>query len=345
MNKNKYISLAIALAAVASLAIAIPVFAQTPPAGGRGGRFGGGMGNRGGMPAVVGTVSAINGDSITVSGKQGFNSTAAATTYTVDATNATVTKNNTAGTISSIAVGDTIAVQGTVSGTNVTATNIRDGVMMGGNGQRGGMGIGGTVSAINGTSLTVTGKGRPAAGSTTATTVTYTVDASSATVTKNGAASSVPDIAVGDTIMVQGTVSGTSVTAKTIRDGVVPQGQGQPAIQGNGQPVVAGSVTAISGNVITITNKSNVTYTIDATNAKFSVNGVTNPTILNVTTGDNLMIQGTVNGTSVTASSVIDQKASANANQNNSAGKPKAQSGIGGFFGGIGNFFKHLFGF
>ena len=215
---------------------------------------------------------------------------------------------------------------------------------MGGNGARVGMGIGGTVSAINGTSLTVTGKGRPVAGSTAATTVTYTVDASSATVTKNGAVSSVSGIAVGDTVMVQGTISGTSVTAKTIRDGV-SQDKGQPEIQGNGQPVVAGSVITINGNIITITNKSNVTYTVDTANSKFVISGINSPTISNISVGDNLVIQGTTNGTSVTASSVIDQKASAKGNQNSSDNKPKSQAGSGGFFGGVGNFFKHLFGF
>ena len=190
-----------------------------------------------------------------------------------------------------------------------------------------GRGVVGTVSAINGTTLTVTGKSR-----STTTPPTYTVDASNATVTKNNSASTVSAIAVGDTIMVQGTVSGTSVTAKTIRDGVVPQTQ--PAIQGNGQPVVAGAVTGISGSTITITNKSNVTYTVDATSAKFVVTGVTNPTISNVATGDNLVVQGTVNGNSVTASSVIDQKV---------AQKPAGF--MGGMMNGIGNFFKHLFGF
>ena len=40
----------------------------------------------------------------------------------------TVTKNNTASSVASIAVGDTVMVQGTVSGTNVTATTIRDGI-------------------------------------------------------------------------------------------------------------------------------------------------------------------------------------------------------------------------
>ncbi len=51
------------------------------------------------------------------------------TTYTVDATNATITKNNVAGNISSIAVGDTIMAQGTLTGTNLVATTMRDGVM------------------------------------------------------------------------------------------------------------------------------------------------------------------------------------------------------------------------
>jgi len=83
-------------------------------------------------PAVMGIVSAISGNTLTVSGKQGFGSTATTTTYTVDATNAKITKNNTTGTIASIAVGDTVMVQGTISGTNVTATIIRDGKMLSG---------------------------------------------------------------------------------------------------------------------------------------------------------------------------------------------------------------------
>jgi len=72
---------------------------------------------------------------------------------------------------------------------------------------------------------------------------TYTVDASSATVLKGDvtgkpAASTFSAVAVGDTVMVDGTVSGTSVTAKMIIDGPMPKigdhGQGQaPADAGN----------------------------------------------------------------------------------------------------------------
>ncbi|MDB5195461.1 MAG: hypothetical protein JWO84_645 [Parcubacteria group bacterium] len=48
---------------------------------------------------------------------------------------------------------------------------------------------------------------------------TYTVDASSATVTKAGASASLASIAVGDKIFVKGTVAGTNVTATSISYG------------------------------------------------------------------------------------------------------------------------------
>lgn len=207
-------------------------------------------------------------------------------------------------------------------------------------------GVFGTVASVSGTTLTVTSKPHPTmpgAGSVAA--VTYTVDASNATVMKNGTASTLSAVAVGDTVMIQGTVSGTSVTATTIRDGLVPMGtrpQGggtsTPIITGNGEPVVAGSVTAISGSTLTITNKSNVTYTVDATNATID-KGNAKSTLASVAVGDNVVVQGTVNGTSVTASSVIDSGTAAST----TSGSKKP--GVMGFFAGIGGFFAHLFGF
>ncbi|MCX6723707.1 MAG: DUF5666 domain-containing protein [Candidatus Staskawiczbacteria bacterium] len=192
----------------------------------------------------------------------------------------------------------------------------------------------GTVSVINGTTITMTGKAKKT-NDVAGTATTYTVNASSAKVIKNGASSSISSIAVGDTIVVQGTVSGTNIVAKTIRDGAP-----QPAIKGNGQPVVAGKVTSISGSTITIANNSNVTYTIDASNAKFIVSGITGPTLSNIAVGDSVLVQGNVNGTSVVASSVIDQKAKVN---NTGTGNNKKSQP--GFMGGIANFFKNLFGF
>ncbi len=229
-------------------------------------------------------------------------------------------------------------------------------------GKSGGMmmgqhGILGTVASINGTTLTVTTKARPmrAPENSTTTTpvpatpapITYTVDASKATVMKAGSASAVSNIAAGDTIMVMGTTSGTTVTASRIMDGFVmgarPAGtedMQNSVITGNGEPVVAGSVTAISGNTITITNKSNVTYTVDATNAKVE-KGNAASAISNVAVGDMIVAQGTVNGNSVTASSVLDQGATPTTPAN---GQP-APAAHKGFFGAIGGFFSHLFGF
>jgi hypothetical protein len=221
-------------------------------------------------------------------------------------------------------------------------------------------GVVGTVSANDGSTLTITVKkfSKPVTGVTTPvapTTVTYTITTTGATtVTKAGVASTVSGIAVGDTVAVQGTITGTTVAATSIRDGVMKRGgqggnSGKGAgmgsnansaanlVAGNGQPIVGGAVAAISGNTLTVTNKSNITYVVDATSAKF-LQGSTTISISNVNVGDTVIVQGTVNGTNVTASTVIDQTKPAGTTTTN-PGKHF------GFFGGIGNFFAHLFGF
>lgn len=237
-------------------------------------------------------------------------------------------------------------------------------------GMRGGMppGIFGTVTAIDGDTLSVTAMTRPFMGATStpsgATTTVYTVDATNATVYKGSATTTVPvsSISVNDKVMVQGTVSGTDVTATTIRDGVMGPamgrsgawgGKGGPGyssstapvspIQGNGEPVVGGSITAVSGDTLTVTNASNVTYTIDVSSATIVKDG-TSTAVTNLDIGDNVIVQGAVSGTSVTASSVIDQGAKP-ANASSSASKGGFGAGFGGFFGAIGGFFAHLFGF
>jgi hypothetical protein len=206
-----------------------------------------------------------------------------------------------------------------------------------------GRGTFGTVAAVAGDTLTVTSRvGK------NGTTTTYTVDATNATVIKNGSSSSVSAIGVGDTIMVSGTVSGTSITATLIRDGM-PQGglkmrtPAQSPLKGNGEPVIGGAVTAINGTTLTVTNKSNVTYMVDASAATIVKDNATS-SLSTINTGDNVIVQGAVNGTSVTASSVDDQGGAApsmstSTPQNGSAGPHK------GIFGAIGGFFSHLFGF
>ena len=254
-------------------------------------------------------------------------------------------------------------------------------------GMRGGMtpGIFGTVSTISGDTLTVTATARPMRpmpeqASTSANMpsvvagTAYTVDATNATVYKAGATTTVSSIAQGDTVFVQGSVTGTSVAATVIRDGVtgmmgrgkgfgggrgasstMPRPSSTPIIQGNGEPVIGGAITAISGTTLTVTNASNVTYTIDAASSTVVVKGVSS-TLASVAVGDTILVQGVVNGNSVTASSIIDQGIKGANASSTAASSSKLHGGfggfsasigahLGGFFGSIGGFFQHLFGF
>jgi len=91
-------------------------------------------------------------------------------------------------------------------------------------------------------------------------------------------------------------------------------------------------------------NLGNISYSVNAASTTISKNGAL-ATISSIAVGDYIVVQGTVNGSSVTASSIIDQvntTPSSNGNGNNGNGKA---IGHMNFFGSIGNFFKNLFGF
>jgi len=209
----------------------------------------------------------------------------------------------------------------------------------------------GLVTAVSGNTVTINGH---QGYSTTTATVVYTVDATNATVRKGNATSSVSNIAIGDRVAVQGTVSGTSVVATSIIDGFIPmmgdnrgpRASSTPPFTGNGEPIVAGTISAINGNNLTITTASDLTYTVDATNAKI-LQGSSTVALSSVTVGEKVVVQGVVNGTSVTASTIIDQRGPVNGRPNDMMdnGQNRDQGQRFGFFGGIGNFFKHLFGF
>lgn len=272
-------------------------------------------------PTAIGTVASINGNAITLTGKN-------STTYSVDATNATVTKftpgiSGTKGTsatitVAQIQVGDNLVVQGTASGNSVTATKITDGTMGGRfSGKRTNFpmpAVIGTVSAISSNTITVAGKNG----------TVYSVDATNATVTKftAGAAGSKPTratisisgIAVGDNVIVTGTVSGKSITATKIMDGTFPTGGfGNKTTK----PAAMGTVSSVSGNTITLTGKNSAVTTVDASNAtitKFTpgtagAKGTSATiTISQIQVGDNLVVQGTTTGSSVVATKIMDGK-------------------------------------
>ena len=68
---------------------------------------------------------------------------------------------------------------------------------------------------------------------------------------------------------------------------------------------IAGSVTAINGDTISVTAKNNTVYSVDATNAKMTEAGAAT-TISNIQVGDTLTVRGTISGTSVSATNIVD---------------------------------------
>ena len=233
----------------------------------------------------------------------------------------------------------------------------------------------GTVSAVSGNTITVTskqrkvglgiGKNKPEAGVSSTTTtppaiVTYTVDATNSKIMKNGVAGTISSILVGDVVIAQGKITGTNVVATTIRDGQMmnrpeQQGQGDTStpsqglsqIIGNGQPLVIGKVVSVSGSTINITNNSNVNYSVDTTSAKIIQGSNDSATISDINVGDMVIIQGTISGNSVAASTVIDRAAKP-AGENsgvNSQNGPNPQASHPGIFGKVGQFLSHMFGF
>jgi hypothetical protein len=150
-----------------------------------------------------GNITAINGNTITMTEE----ANEGGASYTVDASNAAIMNNGSPGTISDLKAGDKVFVQGTVSGTNVAATSISLGKGKGmGHAPLGGDG---NITAINDNTITMTEEANEGGAS-------YTIDASKANVTNNGAQASVSDLKVGDKIFVQGTTNGNNVTATSI---------------------------------------------------------------------------------------------------------------------------------
>ena len=235
-------------------------------------------------------------------------------------------------------------------------------------GMMGGKGMGmhrptvaGTVTAISGNTVTISSipmGPRTSSTTTTATPVTYTIDVTNAKVDKDRTASTVASVAVGNFVAAEGTLTGTNVvaTALHINDKVPMMGNrgergaanGTPGAEGampegNGQPVIGGMVTAVNGNSVTITNKSNVAYTLDITSAKVTKLGQTG-TAASVVVGDAVTAQGTINGTTVTAATLMDHGVPPTTT-GTTTGTTGTQTEHKGFFGKIGGFFGHLFGF
>ncbi len=189
--------------------------------------------------SIIGTVSSISGNKITISGKTGFGTSTTASVFTVDVTSAKILRNNATSTISSITKGDLILVQGTTNGTNIVATIVRDdfrpglGIANGNkNGQKNNTNqiqgnkqpvVMGTVSMINGSTIIITNNNN----------VQYTIDVTNAKILKNNATTTILGIAKGDSVFVQGTINGTS----SITASMVFVAQNKLANQAENQPI------------------------------------------------------------------------------------------------------------
>ncbi len=159
--------------------------------------------------------------------------------------------------------------------------------------------VGGTISAINGTVITVTGNERHAG--------TFTVETSGATFTKAGATASLSSFAVGEYVRAEGTLNGTNVTATTVSDapgmGMGKGGHGMGGRHGKG-PGVMGQVSAVNGSTITVTSMDGTSYTVDAASAK--VQRFVTGSLSDIAVGDRIGVHGTVSGTTITATNIMD---------------------------------------
>lgn len=142
-------------------------------------------------------------------------------------------------------------------------------------------GIGGDVSAITATSITVT--------DLAGTTSTYAIDAST-TVTKNGQSAVAADIATGDNVHIA--VSAADATIASRID-IVPAG-------------IAGKVATINGDVLTISGPNGTTDSVVVSSTTLYKKGGASASLSDISVGTVIFAQGsfgssatTVNATTV----------------------------------------------
>ncbi len=186
-------------------------------------------------PTIDGTVHSVSGSTLVIVDQQGF-------WRTVDvAADATVTRGGQASSLSAVKVGDHVRAAGTIASDNTTldATSVQIQLPH----------VGGQVTSVTGTTITVTGPGG----------TTWTIDTTAPTTftTASGpgstTASSLSAVTSGSFVDAAGTLQGTTLTATsvTVRTGTAgfagPRGRGGPSGFGPGPmggPGASGSGSA-----------------------------------------------------------------------------------------------------
>jgi hypothetical protein len=139
------------------------------------------------------------------------------------------------------------------------------------------------------------------------TTTTTTVDVTGPVTYKEWGVTdpSFSNLASGDFVIVTGTTSGTTVTPTSIIIMVPRPAPTPPAALGKVTTITPGATTGTG--TLTITGLKGTTWTIEVTGSTtFTENGVTTPppSFASLTTSDFVSVQGTVSGTTVSATSI-----------------------------------------
>jgi len=230
-----------------------------------------------------GQVTALTSTSITVQNPGG------STTYTIGS-GTTVTKDDVAASFADLAVGQHVdIVVATTSATTAATIDIDTRPPARGHGP------GGIVTALSATSITVKDP--------SGTSSTFTID-SSTKVSKERAAGSVGDLAVGEFVMIMPSTS-SSTTAASIDVELAH---------------VAGRVSAVNGNTITLSDRGGVTKDVVVNSSTVISKSGTSVTLADVSVGSFVFAQGTFNaaGTTLSAAAI-------------GIGAPGAGHGPGGF--------------
>lgn len=243
------------------------------------------------MPIAMGTVGYGNGNIITVYGNDGR-------TYTVDVSDSSFyDPDNNVMHMSDIYAGNRLMIYGTMSGDRVRASRIINGAYNDNyynyhqSNSRDIVGAIGTVTAISGNTITLRGLNN----------TTYTIDATRATITKIPATGMrINSISVGDALLVVGRMTSSNIIRATRIIDVVQA----PA---SSNYVATGVVSAISGTNLTIMGTNNTTYTVNASGATIydRYNRVVGYSQIRI--GDTIDVYGTVSGSTITATKIIDR--------------------------------------
>lgn len=214
-----------------------------------------------------------------------------------------------------IAVGAVLALL--VVGVPAAFANSKSGGVMPRGGMHGEMhrGLGGKITAINGTTLTLS------AGKDAATTVT--VDATNATIKLDGVASTFSTLAVGDIVMVKPVKPSTPVaqdaaakTAKTLPTSIVAQEVNKVTKmmdmmddmgRHDNHGMVFGKITAVNGATLTMTGRDNKTFTVNAANVTTVKIDGKDSALSSLVVGDMIAVKGTpdaADATKITATAI-----------------------------------------